>query len=182
MRRVLAKAPAEQPTAEAHATFGTLIGSLASKDRRMVDLFLVLMVRHPSSTHAVLTMLGQLTRQTHGAIAADTLEVVYDSAIGDLQEKTDAALAGDGGTMDLHGVLDAVEPAARHLELLKQSADGRLPHNSARLRRLESDLRNVLVKRFLSEVEARTRSHTQSLQDLVATTLRPPTGWLSPGR
>jgi hypothetical protein len=168
MRRVLAENPAEQPTAEAQATFGTLIGSLASRDRRMVDLFLVLMVRHPPSTQAVLTMLGQLTRHTHGAIAADTLEVVYDSAIGDLQEKTDAALAGDAGTVDLHGVLDAVEPAARHLELLKQSADGRLPHNSARLRRLESDLRNVLVKRFLNEVEAQTLSHAQSLQDLVA--------------
>lgn len=168
MRRVLAEALAEQPTAEAQATFGTLIGSLASRDRRMVDLFLVLMVRHPPSTQAVLTMLGQLTRHTHGAIAADTLEVVYDSAIGDLQEKTDAALAGDAGTVDLHGVLDAVEPAARHLELLKQSADGRLPHNSARLRRLESDLRNVLVKRFLSEVEAQTLSHAQSLQDLAA--------------
>lgn len=168
MRRVLAETPAEQPTAEAQATFGTLIGSLASRDRRMVDLFLVLMVRHPPSAQAVLTMLGQLTRHTHGAIAADTLEVVYDSAIGDLQERTDAALAGEAGTVDLHGVLDAVEPAARHLELLKQSADGRLPHNSARLRRLENDLRNVLVKRFLSEVEAQTLSHAQTLQDLAA--------------
>jgi hypothetical protein len=168
MRRLLADAPADQPTGEASATFCTLIASLAAEDRRKVDLFLVLLVRHPSSTRSVLTMLGQLTRQTHGAIAADTLEAVYDSAIGDLQEKTDAALAGDAGAVDLHGVLDAVEPAARHLELLKQSADGRLPHNSARLRRLESDLRNVLVKRFLNEVEAQTLSHAQSLQDLVA--------------
>ena len=133
----------------------------------MVDLFLVLLVRHPSLTQSVLTMLGQLTRQTHGAVAADTLEAVYDSAIGDLQEKADAALAGDAGTVDLHGVLDAVEPAARHLEALKQSADGRLPHNSARLRRLESDLRNVLVKRFLGEVEAQTLSHAQALQDMI---------------
>jgi hypothetical protein len=112
-------------------------------------------------------MLGQLTRQTHGAIVADTLEAVYDSAIGDLQEKADAALAGDVGAIDLHGVLDAVEPAARHLALLKQSADSRLPRNSARLRRLESDLRNVLVKRFVGEVEAQTRGHTQALHKLI---------------
>ncbi|GEO39619.1 hypothetical protein GGE65_003122 [Skermanella aerolata] len=166
MRRLLAAGPEGQPSVEAQAAFGAAIGTLASKDRRRVDLFLVLLVRHPSLTQSVLTMLGQLTRQTHGAVAADTLEAVYDSAIGDLQEKADAALAGDAGTVDLHGVLDAVEPAARHLEVLKQSADGRLPHNSARLRRLESDLRNVLVKRFLGEVEAQTLAHAHLLQDM----------------
>ena len=167
MRRLLAASPADQPTAEALATFGTLIASFAAKDRRMVDLFLVMLARHPSLTHSVLSMLGQLTRQTHGAIAADTLEAVYDSAIGDLQEKAEAALAGDSGTVDLHGVLDAVEAAAQHLALLKQSADGRPPHNSAQLRRLENDLKNVLVKRFLGEVEAQTRSHTRTLHELL---------------
>jgi hypothetical protein len=167
MRRLLAASPADQPTAEALATFGTLIASFAAKERRMVDLFLVMLVRHPSLTHTVLSMLGQPTRQTHGAIAADTLEAVYDSAIGDLQEKADAALAGDSGVVDLHNVLDAVEPAAQHLALLKRSADGRLPHNSARLRRLENDLKNVLVKRFLGEVEARTRSHGKTLVGLL---------------
>jgi hypothetical protein len=64
-------------------------------------------------------------------------------------------------------VLDAVEPAAQHLALLKRSADGRLPHNSARLHRLENDLKNVLVKRFLGEVEARTRSHGKTLLGLL---------------
>jgi hypothetical protein len=167
MRRLLADAPADQPTGEASATFCTLIASLAAEDRRKVDLFLVLLVRHPSSTRSVLTMLGQLTRQTHGAIAADTLEAVYDSAIGDLQEKADAALAGTSGAIDLHEVLDAVEPAAQHLALLKEAADGRLPHNSARLRRLESDLQDVLVKRFLGEVEVQTRQHTRALHRLV---------------
>jgi hypothetical protein len=173
MRRLLGASPADQPTAEALATLGTLIGSFAAKERRMVDLFLVMLVRHPSLTHTVLSMLGQLTRQTHGAIAADTLEAVYDSAIGDLQEKADAALAGDSGGVDLHNVLDAVEPAAQHLALLKQSADGRLPHNSARLRRLENDLKNVLVKRFLGEVEARTRSHGKTLLGLLRDSASP---------
>jgi hypothetical protein len=167
MRRLLAASPAGEPTAEVLATFGALIASFAAKDRRMVDVFLVMLVRHPSSTHSVLSMLGQLTRQTHGAVAADTLEAVYDSAIGDLQEKAEAALAGDSGAIDLHNVLDVVEAAARHLALLKRSADGRLPHNSARLRRLETDLKNVLVKRFLGEVEARTRSHAQTLHELL---------------
>jgi hypothetical protein len=167
MRRLLAASPADRPAGEALAMFGTLIASFAAKDRRMVDLFLVMLVRHPSSTYSVLLMLGQLTRQTHGAVAADTLEAIYDSAIGDLHEKTEEALAGDSGTIDLHGVLDTVEPVAWHLELLKQSADSRLPHNSARLRRLENNLKNVLVKRFLGEVKARTRSHTETLHGLV---------------
>ena len=167
MRRLLPASPADQPTPEALATFGTLIASFAAGDRRKLDLFLVMLARHPSSTHSVLSMLGQLTRQTHGAIAADILEAVYDSAIGGLQEKAKAALAGDCGTADLHGVLDAVEAAAQHLALLKQSAGGRPPHNSAQLRQLENDLKNVLVKGFLGEVEAQTRSHTRTLHELV---------------
>jgi hypothetical protein len=167
MRRLLTTAPADQPTVKTLATFSALIGSFAAEGRHKRDLFLVLLMRHPALTHAVPMMLGQLTRRTHGAIAADTLEAVYDSAIGDLQEKADAALAGDAGTIDLHGVLDAVEPAARHLALLKQSADGRLPHNSVRLRRLESDLRNVLVKRFVGEVEVQTRGYTRALHELI---------------
>ena len=62
----------------------------------------------------------------------------------------------------------APNPArVRHLALLKRSADGRPPHNSTRRHRLENDLENVLVKRFLGEVEARTRSHTQALHGLV---------------
>jgi hypothetical protein len=167
MRRLLAASPADQPTAKALATFGTLTASFAAEDRRKADLFLVLLIKHPPLTSTVLLMLGQLTRRTQDAIATDTLETVYDSAVSDLQEKTDAALAGDSGTIDLHGVLDAVEPVARHLELLKQSADGRLPHNSARLRRLENDVKTVLVERFLGEVEAQTRSHARTLHGLV---------------
>jgi hypothetical protein len=167
MCRLLAASPAGRPTPEVLATFATLIASFAAKDRRLVDLFVVLLARHPSWPHAVLPLLGQLTRHTHGAIAADTLEAVYDSAVGNLQEKAEAALAGDSGTADLHGVLDAVESAAQRLALLKLSADSRLPHNAAQLRRLENDLKNVLVKRFLGEVEARTRSHTQTLHELI---------------
>src|SRR3954469_14093275 len=84
MCRLLAASPAGTPTPEALATFATLIASFAAKDRRLVDLFVVLLARHPSWPHAVLPLLGQLMRQPHGAIMADTLEAVYDSAVGNL--------------------------------------------------------------------------------------------------
>ena len=168
MRRLLAASPADRPTGEALAMFGTLIASFAAKDRRMVDLFLVLLVRHPSSTRIPFCRcLANLPARPMAPLRRIPWKPFTTAPSATFRRRPKRHLPAIAAPSTSMACSTRSNRRRGIWQLLKQSADSRLPHNSARLRRLENDLKNVLVKRFLGEVEAQTRSHTQALHGLV---------------
>ncbi|QQP91012.1 hypothetical protein IGS68_07275 [Skermanella sp. TT6] len=167
LRRLLAGAVPDRPDPAAVAALGRFVSELGEQDRGSVDLFLMLLARHPETGRSALDLIDALARGA-AALPAETLETVYAAAIGDLHAGAKAAFDGSPGTADLNKALDRIEPAARHLTGLKSSAGGRIPRNAARLHRLESELHDLLNDRFLGEVAARTDEHARVLADIGA--------------